>query len=143
MNPTEIPTQKDDLKISLSNEEFQALTEGKQITLTIQVDPQPQGDSLDSYLEGKWLAKPFLVEGEPLLLPTISQLPRECPYGQIGEVIKLTAPTAQELEVIILSIEVKQLGSTDSPKLNPADDSIAWFWVIEVKLFRKRSREEE
>ena len=50
------------------------------------VKPQPQ-ISEHGYLAGEWLGKPFLSCGEPLLLPTLEDMPLECPYGQVGDLL--------------------------------------------------------
>jgi hypothetical protein len=70
------------------------------------VEPSPQGLSKDSPLDGDWLAKEFVVNGVPLLLPTIADLPMECPWGKTGEILSIF-PTSVRL--IIASIDVDKL----------------------------------
>ncbi|HEY9852087.1 MAG TPA: hypothetical protein V6D28_21615 [Leptolyngbyaceae cyanobacterium] len=41
------------------------------------VEPQLQGKSKESPLDGQWLAKPFMIDNIPLLLPSIADLPIE------------------------------------------------------------------
>lgn len=45
------------------------------------VKPQPLGESLSDPLDGKWLGKRF----GGLLLPRVSDLPLECPFGEVGD----------------------------------------------------------
>ncbi|MFB2917190.1 hypothetical protein [Aerosakkonema funiforme] len=39
------------------------------------VEPHLQGKSKESPLDGQWLAKPFMINDIPLLLPSIADLP--------------------------------------------------------------------
>lgn len=75
--------------LTLTSQENQLWQQQHSITLLRKIEPQPEGKSLDSYLDGDWLGKPFLVNDIPLILPTIADLIYECPYVQ-NNLITLT-----------------------------------------------------
>jgi hypothetical protein len=65
--------------IKLHQFEVEQLQQYKHLVIVRPIEPQPTGNSLDSSLDGEWLDKPFKINKQPLLLPTIADLPRECP----------------------------------------------------------------
>ncbi|HAX78711.1 MAG TPA: hypothetical protein DCY88_23475 [Cyanobacteria bacterium UBA11372] len=118
------------------------------------IEPPPQGLSKDSPLDGDWLAKEFTVNGVPLLLPTIADLPMECPWGKTGEILS-AFPTSVRL--IIASIDVEKFAqiseeiaqmtginpqpshttskaalSTHLQINHPENQPNSWFWVIKT-----------
>ena len=58
-----------------------AILEGRKTQTRRVINPQPEGKTLQSNLDGKWLSKKF----NGLLLPKIEDLPIHCPYGKIGD----------------------------------------------------------
>ncbi|MCU4350198.1 hypothetical protein [Acinetobacter ursingii] len=58
-----------------------AILEGRKAQTRRVINPQPEGKTLQSNLDGKWLSKKF----NGLLLPKIEDLPIHCPYGKIGD----------------------------------------------------------
>lgn len=72
------------------------------------VEPHLQGKSKESPLDGQWLAKPFMINNIPLLLPCIADLPIECPWGKVGEILRISDLL---VKLIIASIEVEQLSN--------------------------------
>lgn len=58
-----------------------AILEGRKTQTRRVINPQPEGKTLQSNLDGKWLNKKF----NGLLLPKIEDLPIHCPYGKIGD----------------------------------------------------------
>lgn len=58
-----------------------AILEGLKTQTRRVINPQPEGKTLQSNLDGKWLSKKF----NGLLIPKIEDLPIHCPYGKIGD----------------------------------------------------------
>ncbi|AWL29364.1 hypothetical protein DJ533_12680 [Acinetobacter defluvii] len=58
-----------------------AILESRKTQTRRVINPQPEGKTLQSNLDGKWLSKKF----NGLLLPKIEDLPIHCPYGKIGD----------------------------------------------------------
>ena len=67
--------------ILFSTAMVQAILEGRKTHTRRIVNPQPEGKTLQSNLDGKWLSKKF----NGLLLPKIEDLQIHCPYGQVGD----------------------------------------------------------
>ena len=72
------------------------------------VEPHIQGKSKESPLDGQWLAKPFMINNIPLLLPSIADLSIECPWGKVGEILRISDPL---VKLLIASIEVEQVSN--------------------------------
>lgn len=73
------------------------------LVLIRMVEPQPEGEKLDDYLDGEWLGKHF----RGLILPLISDLFLECPFGKEGEQLIGLADNEQ-FNLEIESIEVSK-----------------------------------
>lgn len=67
--------------ILFNAEMVNAILEGRKTQTRRVINPQPEGKTLQSNLDGKWLSKKF----NGLLLPKIEDLPIHCPYGKIGD----------------------------------------------------------
>ncbi|AYO54415.1 hypothetical protein [Acinetobacter wuhouensis] len=67
--------------ILFSTPMVQAILEGRKSQTRRVLNPQPEGKTLQSNLDRKWLSKKF----NGLLLPKIEDLPIHCPYGQVGD----------------------------------------------------------
>ena len=67
--------------ILFKTEMVQAILKGRKTQTRRVINPQPEGKTLQSNLDGKWLSKKF----NGLLLPKIEDLPIHCPYGKIGD----------------------------------------------------------
>jgi hypothetical protein len=97
--------------LTLRDFEIARLQETGRLLIVRPVKPQPSGKTLDSYLDGEWFNKPFKLGDEGLLLPKISDLPLECPYGQVGETILLKVPESGDIVAKIGAVEVARLRS--------------------------------
>ncbi|MFB2920629.1 hypothetical protein [Aerosakkonema funiforme] len=103
------------------------------------VEPQLQGRSKESPLEGQWLAKPFMINDIPLLLPSIADLPIECPWGKIGEILRISDSLAK---LIIASIEVEQLSNISEEiarmtGISPLHNTTSYQAAIQVYLVQR------
>jgi hypothetical protein len=96
--------------IKLHQFEVEQLQQYKHLVIVRPVEPQPTGDSLDSSLDGEWLNKPFKIDKQPLLLPTIADLPRECPWGKVEDtLVYLQANSQENIHFNLVKIEVSRL----------------------------------
>jgi hypothetical protein len=96
--------------IELHQFEFEQLQQSKHLVIVRPVEPQPSGNSLDSSLDGEWLGKPFKINKQLLLLPTIAALPIECPLGKVGDTIVAVQTNTQEnIHLSLIQIEVSRL----------------------------------
>ena len=97
--------------IKLHQFETEQLQQYKQLVIVRPIEPQPIGNSLNSSLNGEWLGKLFKINDQPLLLPTIADLPKECPLGKVGDTITITQANSQEnIHYNLVNIEVSRLG---------------------------------
>ncbi|MBD2186104.1 hypothetical protein H6S82_24655 [Planktothrix sp. FACHB-1355] len=103
------------------------------------VQPRPLGKSKESPLDGQWLAKPFMIDNIPLLLPSIADLPIECPWGKVGEILHISAPL---VKLIIASIEVEQLSNISEEiarmtGISPLHNTTSYQAAIQVYLLQR------
>ncbi len=108
----------DEIMSGLTLQPFEAarLRETGRLLIIRPVEPRPGGITLDSHLDGEWLGKPFKIGGVALLLPKISDLPLECPYGRVGETIAIAVPGPERIAVKIVALDVERLGSLSNER---------------------------
>jgi len=72
--------------ILFSTDLVNAIIDGRKTQTRRIIKPQPEV-SEQGYLSGEWLRKPFKVNSAHLILPTLQDLPIECPYGQVDDIL--------------------------------------------------------